>query len=234
MASAYDTGSADTTLYGSGHEVVLPYIPIEDNLKDGSRVQIDFVRTDTEANCVMLLLNEAIEDGESWPFEQQLSKRQFQNYFFAHTALVVKNNTGEVIGAFYCKPNFPERCSHFCNGGFITNKQYRRRGVAMCMGRAFLRIARDLGFQASLFNLVFTHNVASVRLWEKLGFTKLAVLPRVGRLKSGYSDAIQFYYNLQDEQEGRNPFWTRARSFLRRPWPLVCIASAVLLSRKLG
>lgn len=60
----------------------------------------------------------------------------------------------KVWGAFYIKPNFPGRCSHVCNGGFITDPRRRRRGVARLMGHAFLRLARDLGYKASYFNLV--------------------------------------------------------------------------------
>lgn len=60
----------------------------------------------------------------------------------------------DVWGAFYVKPNFPGRCSHVCNGGFITDPRRRRRGVARLMGHAFLRFARDLGYRASYFNLV--------------------------------------------------------------------------------
>lgn len=54
------------------------------------------------------------------------------------------------------KPNFPGRCSHICNGGFITRLDSRDRGVGTVMGLSFLRLARDLGYRASYFNLVRT------------------------------------------------------------------------------
>ena len=28
-----------------------------------------------------------------------------------------------VLGTFYIKPNFPDRCAHICNGGFITEEK---------------------------------------------------------------------------------------------------------------
>ncbi|CAM9951480.1 unnamed protein product [Discosporangium mesarthrocarpum] len=109
------------------------------------------------------------------------------------------NPNPRVLGVFYVKPNFPGRCSHVCNGGFITDPAYRRRGVAKIMGRAFLRLARDLGYKASYFNLVFCANEASVRLWRGLEFQELAVIPKAGRLKGmdKLVDAIQFYYDLE-------------------------------------
>ncbi|CAB1096737.1 unnamed protein product [Ectocarpus sp. CCAP 1310/34] len=106
----------------------------------------------------------------------------------------------KVWGTFYIKPNFPGRCSHVCNGGFITDPRRRRRGVARLMGHAFLRFAKDLGYRASYFNLVFRSNEASLRLWRGLGFTELAVVPKAARLKGidGLVDASQFHYDLDN------------------------------------
>lgn len=44
-----------------------------------------------------------------------------------------------------------------------------------------------------MFNLVYENNVASLRLWEKLGFTKVGVIPGAGRLKTGNGDEEQYY-----------------------------------------
>ncbi|CAM9895198.1 unnamed protein product [Scytosiphon promiscuus] len=112
-----------------------------------------------------------------------------------------------VWGVFYIKPNFPGRCSHVCNGGFITDPRRRRRGVARLMGHAFLRLAKDLGYKASYFNLVFRSNEASLALWRGLGFTELAVVPKAGRLRGidGLVDAIQFYYDLEALRRGDLP-----------------------------
>lgn len=98
--------------------------------------------------------------GRSWPFEETLSLDEFRAYFLSHHAFVVRSKpsaagrSGEVLGIFYVKPNFPGRCSHVCNGGFITREESRNNGVGTVMALAFLRLARDLGYQASYFNLV--------------------------------------------------------------------------------
>ena len=62
------------------------------------------------------------------------------------------------MGCFYVKPNFPGRCGHVCNGGFIVRKEVRGNGIGQMMGRSFLPLARDLGYSASFFNLVFVSN----------------------------------------------------------------------------
>lgn len=196
MATAYGHDVVEAHSTGKKYVYKLPYIPLRGELRDGAGIWMDFVHTSSDATVVRTLLNDRIEEGESWPFEKPLCEEAFRNYFFAHTALVARTDEGEIIGAFYCKPNFPGRCSHFCNGGFLTHPDHRRRGVAQFMVVTYLRVAKDLGFRASLFNLVFASNVASVKLWEKLGFTRLATLPKVATLNSGETDAYQYYYDL--------------------------------------
>lgn len=38
------------------------------------------------------------------------------------------------------------------------------------------------GYKFSVFNLVFENNVASVKIWEKLGFRVIGRVPGAGRL----------------------------------------------------
>ena len=108
----------------------------------------------------------------------------------------------KVIGCFYVKPNFPGRCDHFCNGGFITDKLYQKLGIGTFMAKNYLMLAKKLGYEASYFNLVFNTNEASHRLWKKLDFTPLATIPKVGRLlnhetgEDEYVDAVQYYKKL--------------------------------------
>ena len=140
-------------------------------------------------------MNIIIREGRTWPFEEEFnSVDEYRGYFLSHTAFVVRElddgisanggkSTSEILGCFYIKPNFPGRCSHVCNGGFITGEKFRRLGVARLMGRVFLQAARDLGYKSSYFNLVFKSNVGSVKLWESLGFERVAVLKNAGRLK---------------------------------------------------
>lgn len=198
MTSAYGAFDNNSNSYGDRFATLLPYIPFSTHIKDQKSVTIDFLRDFDDFQSVRNLLNHEIEQGMSWPFETQLSDEQFQNYFLSHTALVVRNQTNQIVGAFYCKPNFPGRCSHYCNGGFITHPLFRSQGIGLAMGKLFLRIATDLGFHAVLFNLVFETNTSSISLWQKLGFRKLATLPAVGHLRIGVVDAFQYYYDLRD------------------------------------
>lgn len=64
------------------------------------------------------------------------------SYFHSHASFAVhfadQDMYGsDLLGCFYIKPNFPGRCSHVCNGGFITNPQHRGLGVGTFMGENF-------------------------------------------------------------------------------------------------
>ena len=122
-----------------------------------------------------------------------------QHDFLDFSTFVCKNSvSGDILGAFYIKPNFHGRSSHICNTGFIVNKSARGIGVGSFMMRPFLQIARDIGYLAVMNNLVYVTNSASVNLWRKFDFTEIGRIPNAGDLKGyGHVDAIIFHYDLR-------------------------------------
>jgi RimJ/RimL family protein N-acetyltransferase len=188
----------------------ITYIPIQTVLKDGRKVEVGPFRKDEWATG-MELMNLIIREGKSWPFIDEFETEDaFRGYFLSHAAFVVRamedgvdyqGNTlrsGDIMGCFYIKPNFPGRCSHICNGGFITSPRFRRMGVGTLMGKSFLKIAKDLNYRSAYFNLVFKSNVPSIMLWESLGFSRVAVLEKAAKLigVDGLDDAYGYRYDL--------------------------------------
>ncbi|PPQ87442.1 hypothetical protein CVT25_008178 [Psilocybe cyanescens] len=110
-----------------------------------------------------------------------------------------------VAGYYYIKPNYPGRSSHICNAGFVVPPVQRNKGYGSLLSSSYVHYAPRLGYQASVFNLVYVNNVASVRLWEKLGFTKAGRIPRAGRLRTAdglseeYVDAWLIYKSFIEE-----------------------------------
>ncbi|EDQ92858.1 uncharacterized protein MONBRDRAFT_4934 [Monosiga brevicollis MX1] len=99
------------------------------------------------------ILNEIITEGTTYPYLAPLDQDGFRGYFLSHDAFVAKH-AGQVVGIFYIKPNFPGRCAHICNAGFCVPETHRRKGVARAMAQAYLQLAPQLGYHASMFNLV--------------------------------------------------------------------------------
>lgn len=212
MASCY--GNAGNTA-GSPADTLAkcPYLPISTLVKLASgteaEVELSVFSEQSDYEQGMELMNEVIVEGKTWPFDAVFeSMESYKGYFHSHAAFAVKFKDrqtygNEVLGCFYVKPNFPGRCSHVCNGGFITNKKYRGLRIGGFMGLHFKRLAKDLGYRASLFNLVFATNQPSVKLWRSLGYKQIATIPKVAVLEGheGYADAYQFYCDFY-EQEG--------------------------------
>mmetsp|Transcript_35039 Transcript_35039/g.112165 ORF Transcript_35039/g.112165 Transcript_35039/m.112165 type:complete len:251 (-) Transcript_35039:82-834(-) len=185
---------------GDGRKgVELLKIPLRARLSDGEEVEIGpFLPSEVPAG--RSLMNEVIVEGRAWPFEEEFhDEESYRAYFLSHAAFVVRSlDGGDVAGTFYVKPNFPGRCGHVCNGGFITAEPWRRRGVGRLMAKCFLRFAKDLGYASSYFNLVFQSNEASVHLWDSLGFRKVAEIPNCARLRGldTLDTALGYYYDL--------------------------------------
>ncbi|CAF1411855.1 unnamed protein product [Didymodactylos carnosus] len=168
------------------------------------------------------LLNNEIKLGNTYPQKNILNLSEFVNYFLSGDVFIVVNSgkirfnelenslEENVLGTFYIKPNFPGRCSHICNGGFITAPGHRNQGIGKIMALAFIQFAPLLGYKASMFNLVFVNNTPSVRLWKSLGFKEIGRIPNAGRLlirneemegttteqREEFVDAIMYYYSF--------------------------------------
>ena len=178
-------------------------LPVYTNLKNGIQVELDYMQH-KESEQVKKLLNTVIIEGKSYPQKQPLTELEFDAYWLLGHAFVVKavdpsnqSLTQEILAAFYIKPNFSGRCSHICNAGFIVQPQMRGQGIGRLMGETMLSIAASLGYQAVMFNLVFETNIASIRLWESLGFQTIGRIPTAVELdKNLYIDALIMYRNL--------------------------------------
>lgn len=181
----------------------LDYIPLQATLRDGTPVEVGPFRQD-EWPIGMDLMNLIIREGRTWPFDHEFATLDaYRGYFLSHTALVVRSES-QFLGCCYIKPNFPGRCSHVCNGGFLTQPHCRGRGVATLMGHVFLRVAKDLGYRSAYFNLVFASNPVSIRLWENLGFERVAVLEKAADLKGvpGLDTAYGYRFDLDALKDG--------------------------------
>jgi ribosomal protein S18 acetylase RimI-like enzyme len=163
-------------------------------------VELDEMRSD-EVEAVRALLNGAIAEGQSYPQSQLLDEAGFAAYWMNRDAFVVRvvdgaDAPGQILGAFYIKPNFPGRGSHICNAGFIVQPSTRGLGIGRWMGESMLAIAREKGYEAVMFNFVFANNIASLNLWKSLGFSIIGIIPNGVKLDDGVVDGVVMYRGL--------------------------------------
>lgn len=92
-------------------------------------------------------------------------------------AAYVAEESGEVVGTYYMRPNQAGGGSHVCNAGYAVRGDRMGRGVARAMGLHSLEEARLRRFRAMQFNFVVSTNERAVRLWQSLGFAIVGRLP---------------------------------------------------------
>mmetsp|Transcript_52304 Transcript_52304/g.131360 ORF Transcript_52304/g.131360 Transcript_52304/m.131360 type:complete len:198 (-) Transcript_52304:47-640(-) len=172
-------------------------LPIRCALKDGQKIVISEFSRDAEENDVdtlMQMLNAEIRSG-TYPQDKELDRAGFLNYYCSEYTFVARTaaDPQQICGAFYVKRNFPGRCSHICNSGFLVREGHRGNGVGKALAQAFLAVAPLLGFKAAFFNLVFVDNHASVALWDGLGFNRTGRVP-AAKIQDGRPvDALMYY-----------------------------------------
>ncbi|KAJ7772148.1 hypothetical protein DFH07DRAFT_803893 [Mycena maculata] len=176
-----------------------------------------------------VIMAKEIEDGMTYP-QETMALDAFESYFFSGDVFLAILHSGDngglegtetnltiqdarqgrawsdcVVGYYYVKPNYPGRSSHICNGGFVVPPHHRGGGYGSALAKSYVHNAPKLGYRASVFNLVYTNNVASVKLWERLDFKKAGLIPKAGRLrrKDGngeeYVDAWVIYKSFVDD-----------------------------------
>src|SRR5437879_3923873 len=93
--------------------------------------------------------------------------------------------------------DWPGRARHVANAGFMVAPQWRNRGLGWLLGAMMLQYAKELGYRSVIFNLVYAENQVARRLWRKLGFSELAVLPgAVLKNDRTYQDGIIMWKSL--------------------------------------
>ncbi|AFY49303.1 acetyltransferase [Nostoc sp. PCC 7524] len=178
--------------------------PVYKILKKGITVELDYIKPQEYEN-VRTLLNLIIDEGKTYPQQHPLSQAEFAAYWLSHDTFVVRlsgqdtiHKPPEVLGSFYVKPNFPGRCSHICNAGFIVQPGWRGQGIGRLMGESMLEIAANLGYAAVMFNLVFETNIPSITLWQSLGFDIMGSIPQAAKLADGQMvNALMMYRALR-------------------------------------
>ena len=187
--------------------------PIEAGLKDGTPVEL-VLAGERDLPKLAKLYDRIVAEGTSYPHEKPLTEAEFHDYWIRGKSTVVayerpRKAEPELLGAFYLKPNWPGRARHVANAGFIVALEWRNRGLGWLLGAAMLDYAKQLGYRSVIFNLVFSENQVARRLWEKLGFRELGIIPgAVRKNDAAYQDAIIMFRSLvspTSPAESRSP-----------------------------
>ena len=154
---------------------------------------------ESDAHEAAAIWNEVVEAGQAFPQEELLTDASGDAFFKSQsrTAVAVDTDTDCLVGLYILHPNNVGRCGHICNASYAVLASERGRHIGEALVLDCRAEARKLGFRILQFNAVVRTNLPALRLYEKLGFVQLGVIPGGFRAKDGhYEDIIPHYCTL--------------------------------------
>lgn len=145
------------------------------------------------------LWNEIVEQGNAFPQTELLTEETGRAFFEGQSFTgLAYGADGELVGLYILHPNNVGRCGHLCNASYAVKSGCRGRHIGERLVRHSIEKGALLGFRVLQFNAVVASNKPALALYEKLGFTRLGVIPNGFLSKNGeYEDIIPHYIELQ-------------------------------------
>lgn len=143
--------------------------------------------------------NSIVKEGNAFPQTELLDEKSGDEFFAgqSYTGIAYDKTDGEIVGLYILHPNNIGRCGHICNASYAVKDGLRGRNIGEKLVRHCCAKAKKLGFEILQFNAVVKTNKPALRLYEKLGFTQLGIIPKGFKMQDGlYEDIIPHYRML--------------------------------------
>ncbi len=153
----------------------------------------------SDISQAIAIWNKVVEDGIAFPQTENLDTHTGLEFFGeqSFTGVAVNTETDEIVGLYILHPNNVGRCGHICNASYAVKSGLRGMKIGEKLVLHCLKTAKDIGFKILQFNAVVATNAVALHLYEKLGFTKLGVIPQGFLMNDGsFEDIIPHYINL--------------------------------------
>jgi len=150
----------------------------------------------TDIEQLRTIWNEVVEDGIAFPQTEPLTTAEAVSLFAeqSFTGVAEDQSTGEVLGLYILHPNNVGRCGHIANTSYAVKSEVRGLRIGEKLVRHSIEKGKDLGFRILQFNAVVKTNHNAIRLYEKLGFVKLGLIPDGFLMKDGTFEGIFPFY----------------------------------------
>ena len=140
--------------------------------------------------------NEVVEDGIAFPQEELLTAESGAVFFASQTcSAVAEDGNGRILGLYILHPNNIGRCGHIANASYAVSRDSRGLRIGEALVLDSLAQGKRRGFRILQFNAVVESNAAARRLYERLGFVQLGVIPGGFRRDDGHYENICPYYH---------------------------------------
>ena len=132
-----------------------------------------------DADGIWTLLQPVFRAGDTYAIDPEISRDAALAYWMdLHAATYVVTQAGAIVGSYYIKTNQQGGGNHVCNCGYIVGEAARGQGLAAKMCEASQEQALALGYEAMQFNFVLASNAGALRLWHRLGFETVGLIPK--------------------------------------------------------
>lgn len=139
--------------------------------------------------------NTVVEEGNAFPQEEFLNEETGKMFFASQTYCAVAAEGDRIFGLYILHPNNIGRCGHICNASYAVDSACRGKHIGEKLVSDCLIQAKKAGFGILQFNAVVESNIHARRLYERLGFVLLGVIPDGFRMKDGTYQNICLYYH---------------------------------------
>lgn len=133
-----------------------------------------------DINSIESIWNGVIDEGDSFFWKEHFSTDTISEILNNQKAIYCSVANGEVVGFYILHDNFPGRGNHIANALYAVKKEFRGQGIGKILGEHSIKTSKECGYKAMQFNSIVSTNIASVRLWETLGFN------RVGQIEKAF------------------------------------------------
>lgn len=145
---------------------------------------------------MIFIWNTVVEDGIAFPQTELLNERTGAAFFAEQTYSGVAAADDEIVGLYILHPNNIGRCGHICNASYAVKAGMRGRHIGEALVKDCLTQGKAQGFRIMQFNAVVRTNLSARKLYEKLGFVQLGVIPDGFFMKDGHYEDICPYYHI--------------------------------------
>ncbi len=151
--------------------------------------------TEKDFDSIWPIFHEIVSAGDTYAYSQETTKDEaLKIWVHAPRKTFVFEEKEQILGTYYIKTNQAGSGSHVCNCAYMVSSKARGKGLATAMCEHSQKIAHALGYKAMQFNFVASTNEGAIRLWSKLGFESVGVLPKAfDHPDKGFVDAIVMY-----------------------------------------
>ena len=141
--------------------------------------------------------NEVVDNGVAFPQKNLLTTGEATAFFAQQSFTAVAEDAGEIVGLYILHPNNVGRCAHIANASYCVKATERGKQIGEKLVSDSLLQGAKLGFKLLQFNAVVATNKSALKLYNKLGFITVGMIPGGFMMKDGhYEDIVVFYKKL--------------------------------------